>query len=60
MVFVDSAECLVSQFVVLRKNNCIFTLFRLPKSGSLSLFYFIFADFGFLSSLLEDLINFAN
>lgn len=60
MVFVESAECLVSQFVGLCKNNCIFTLFRLPKSGSSSLFYFIFADFGFLSSLLEDLINFAN
>ena len=59
MVFVDSAECSVSQFVALRKNNCIFTVFSLPKSGSSNLFYFIFADFGFLFSSLEDLIHFA-
>ena len=50
MVFVHSAECSISQFVALRKNNCIFTVFSLPKSGSSNLFYFIFADFGFLFS----------
>ena len=54
MVFVDSVECSVLQFVTLRKNNGIFTVFTLPQSISLNLIDFIFTDLGFLLSSLED------
>ena len=51
MVFFNSTECLVLQFVVL---HCIFTVFTLSQSGTLNLFDFMFTNYRFLFSLLED------
>ena len=53
-MFVDRAEYLIPQFLALRKNNSIFSVFTAPESPNLNLFAFIFTDLSFFFSLLED------
>ena len=54
MVFFNSTERLVLQFVVLYENIVFSPFFTLSQSGNLNLFDLLFTNCRFLFSLLED------